>query len=186
MTDTRRATVSTTSSPSGASKQTRSLIPLRPSRGEPTDHRRLPFSVYLARSWRSGRPWRSPPDGTKIEPTSEDRHRPQQTPLVLREERVAPFDGRADRSAGTVSPPRGLGKQIERIVEVRGDVLQVQTVHPGSGAASPDAARQASERVLRGHDRGAAGVHGSRRNHRPLARARSRAASAARTCGRAS
>ena len=69
-------------------------------------------------------------DRRQVEPTGEHRHPTQEAPLLLGEQGVAPLHRGAERPLRTVGPPRRLREQVEQIVEVKGDVLQIEPDHP--------------------------------------------------------
>jgi hypothetical protein len=69
-------------------------------------------------------------DRREVEPTGEHCHPAQEVPLLLGEQGVAPLHRGAERSLRTVGPPRRLWEQSEQIIEMEGDVLQVEPDHP--------------------------------------------------------
>ena len=57
-------------------------------------------------------------DRREVEPTGEHCHPPQEVPLLLGEQGVAPLHRGAERPLRTVGPPRRLWEQVEQIIEV--------------------------------------------------------------------
>jgi|NGEPerStandDraft_6_1074524.scaffolds.fasta_scaffold54009_1 hypothetical protein len=93
-------------------------------------------------------------DRREVEPTGEHCHPPQEPPLLLRQQGVAPLHRRTQRPLRTVSPPRRLREQTEQIIEVNGDVLQIEPDHPCRGKLDRkrqaiDAAADLSEQTPR-------------------------------------